>query len=1028
MAYRSRERVEVGRTAERLAGNGTAIPGTQGPTPRSGIPAPKSICDRALPLEPRNGSLAISGLVAFFLSLTLLAAPAFAVTNEDCFDCHDDFPVTKFSKSIHRDLDCIDCHEDADVEELPHEEDMSPVYCGNCHDDAQLDYDSSSHGQALKRGDRLAPKCSSCHGMHDIMPPSNPSSKTYKMNVPYLCGECHREGAEVARTRNIGEHNIIENYSQSIHGEGLFKKGLTVTATCNSCHRSHRILPHTDPNASISPRNIARTCMQCHSRIEEVHDKVIRGELWEKKPGAIPACTDCHLPHKARKETVALTISDMACMKCHDQVVYQVADGDSVALAAVDHNTLDRSTHTNIPCVKCHSDIDPQLARPCEPANKVDCAACHAKISDEYFASGHGRAHLEGITQAPYCTDCHGDHNVLAHSNDASPTFRAQVPTLCGECHKDGGKATEVSDHEQMNAGTNYATSVHGRGLVEKGLLPSAICIDCHGSHMILEKDDDRSLVNAKNLPATCGNCHQGIFKQYIKSVHYDENALIATSAVEEGDSSVTDKVESAVEVEANTSNVEEVLAERERAAAGSDSSSVPLHHAMQKDEHGKPHLPTCADCHSSHTIKHVQGDAFMTEVTHQCGSCHEHLAETYLETMHGKAYALGYIEAAKCSDCHGAHEILAINDPESSVGFRNIVDTCKKCHEDANQRFAGYLTHATHHDEEKYPILYYTYWAMTFLLLGVFSFFGLHTLLWLPKSFRAMVDRAKERKKSETTPRYFIRRFTAAQRLTHLFVIVSFLSLAATGMLLKFSTMPWANWLANALGGVRNAGNIHRAAAVLTFFYFAFHLTWLAVFKHKRRLTLLQLIFGPNSMMFNKKDIFDFWATMKWFFGAGPRPNYGRFTYWEKFDYLAVFWGVAVIGATGLMLWFPEFFTKFIPGWLLNVATIIHSDEALLAVGFIFTVHFFNTHLRPEAFPMDTVVFTGLTPLEEFKHDRPREYEELRASGELRKRVVSKTVSKRREITIRFFGYTFLGIGVTLIALIIYSVLFGYK
>ena len=111
MAFRSRERVEVGRTAERLAGNGTAIPGTQGPTPRSGIPAPKSICDRALPLEPRNGSLAISGLVAFFLSLTLLAAPAFAVTNEDCFDCHDDFPVTKFSKSIHRDLDCIDCHE-----------------------------------------------------------------------------------------------------------------------------------------------------------------------------------------------------------------------------------------------------------------------------------------------------------------------------------------------------------------------------------------------------------------------------------------------------------------------------------------------------------------------------------------------------------------------------------------------------------------------------------------------------------------------------------------------------------------------------------------------------------------------------------------------------------------------------------------------------------------------------------------------------------------------------------------------------
>ena len=93
---------------------------------------------------------------------------------------------------------------------------------------------------------------------------------------------------------------------------------------------------------------------------------------------------------------------------------------------------------------------------------------------------------------------------------------------------------------------------------------------------------------------------------------------------------------------------------------------------------------------------------------------------------------------------------------------------------------------------------------------------------------------------------------------------------------------------------------------------------------------------------------------------GAGRARSYGRWTYWEKFDYFAVFWGVVVIGSTGLMLWFPEFFTRFLPGWLINVATIIHSDEALLAVGFIFTVHFFNTHFRPEKFPMDTVIFTG--------------------------------------------------------------------
>jgi hypothetical protein len=166
----------------------------------------------------------------------------------------------------------------------------------------------------------------------------------------------------------------------------------------------------------------------------------------------------------------------------------------------------------------------------------------------------------------------------------------------------------------------------------------------------------------------------------------------------------------------------------------------------------------------------------------------------------------------------------------------------------------------------------------------------------------------------------------------------------------------------------------------------------------------------------------------IKWFLGRGARPRYGRWTYWEKFDYLAVFWGVAVIGLSGLMLWFPEVFTKVAPGWLINVATIIHSDEALLAVGFIFTIHFFNTHLRPEAFPMDTVIFTGLTPLDEYRKNRPREYEEMKESGELSKRLVLAHKNPGDSIKVRLLGYTALTIGVVLILLIIYSVLFGYE
>ena len=135
-------------------------------------------------------------------------------------------------------------------------------------------------------------------------------------------------------------------------------------------------------------------------------------------------------------------------------------------------------------------------------------------------------------------------------------------------------------------------------------------------------------------------------------------------------------------------------------------------------------------------------------------------------------------------------------------------------------------------------------------------------------------------------------------------------------------------------------------------------------------------MLFGPDSILFSKKDWREFLATVKWYTGKGPYPRYGRWTYWEKFDYFAVLWGVVVIGTSGLMLWFPEGFTHILPGWVINVATIIHSDEALLAAGFIFTVHFFNTHFRPEKFPMDTVIFTGRMSIEELKRERPNEYE----------------------------------------------------
>ena len=269
--------------------------------------------------------------------------------------------------------------------------------------------------------------------------------------------------------------------------------------------------------------------------------------------------------------------------------------------------------------------------------------------------------------------------------------------------------------------------------------------------------------------------------------------------------------------------------------------------------------------------------------------------------------------------------------------------------------------------------------------------------------------------------------RFTRLNRSLHIVMIVSFLSLALTGMTLKFSYTGWARILSKLLGGFETAGYIHRVAAILMIGTFLTHLVDL--FRRKRREygSWRALLFGPNTMLFTKRDLEEFLGSLKWFLGKGPRPRYGRWTYWEKFDYFAVFWGIAIIGSTGMMLWFPVLFTHLVPGWFLNVATIIHSDEALLATGFIFTVHFFNTHLRPEKFPMDIVIFTGRMPLEEFKRDKPAEYEALVKSGELERHLVEAypPIVIR---AVRAFGWTALTLGTFIVIWIVYAMVFAYR
>ena len=269
--------------------------------------------------------------------------------------------------------------------------------------------------------------------------------------------------------------------------------------------------------------------------------------------------------------------------------------------------------------------------------------------------------------------------------------------------------------------------------------------------------------------------------------------------------------------------------------------------------------------------------------------------------------------------------------------------------------------------------------------------------------------------------------RFTTLHRTLHACMIVSFITLALTGISLKFSYTILAVKLSHILGGFETAGFIHRGAAVVMFGTFITHIVDLFKLKKRSFGSWKAMILGEHSMIPGRQDLLEFIATIKWFLHLGPRPRYGRWTYWEKFDYFAVFWGIFIIGSTGLTLWFPVVFTRFVPGPFINIATIIHSDEALLATGFIFTVHFFNTHLRPEKFPMDTTIFTGRMALPELRRDKPREYEALVASGELEKHLAEP----HPEIvirTIRAFAWLALSAGFAIVVWIIYAMVFAYR
>ncbi|HXV09142.1 MAG TPA: cytochrome C, partial [Burkholderiales bacterium] len=617
----------------------------------------------------------------------------------------------------------------------------------------------------------------------------------------------------------------------------------------------------------------------------------------------------------------------------------------------------------------------PAAAKAAEPValDNETCLSCHGNEGFE-MPGPDGKPRNLHVVQKKFamsvhgkrqCVECHRDITAVPHEKTAP------LKVSCVQCHEDLWRAMQekrpgAEQNPRLGVVADmierYMKSVHARPRRDDQSRTNATCYHCHEAHYVYPKDSEARQEWRLSIPDRCGACHTKQRAEYATSVHGKE-----------------------------------VLENKNLYAA------------------------VCSDCHSTHDIDRPEGDPIKLAITANCGTCHAESLRTYTQTYHGKVSTLGYAHAAKCFDCHGGHTVLRVADPASKVHPDNRLDTCRKCHTGATAGFLTFEPHATTDDYARYPYVWIAYRFMIALLIGVFLFFWTHTALWFYREYR-------DRKEGKTRPHVQVdesmqlkskqyQRFGPVWRLAHLVFAVSVMTLVLTGMTVFFADTNWAKHVAALFGGPKVTAIVHRTAAAIMLGIFAVHLVYL-LGRIGGNLRTFRW-FGPTSLVPTWQDLKDIGAMFAWFFGRRPRPAFDRWTYWEKFDYWAVFWGMAIIGGSGAMLAFPVAVASVLPGWVFNVATIVHGEEAVLAAVFLFTVHFFNNHFRPDKFPLDIVMFTGAVPLEEFRREHALEYQRLAASGELQKHLVDAP-SRAMTLGSRILGFTLIAIGLLLLLLVL--------
>ncbi len=605
------------------------------------------------------------------------------------------------------------------------------------------------------------------------------------------------------------------------------------------------------------------------------------------------------------------------CLGCHNDPEFKGTGKDGAEISMfVSPGMLDSSVHAGMSCIDCHTDLASTKDYPhAEKLQPVNCATCHDDVSAIYKGSAHGAA-VATNPKAPTCASCHDTHKILSHSNPEATTSAMKLPYTCSNCHH-ALVLKGDPDVRIADSFDRYMRGIHAEG-IRKGIGSAASCNDCHGMHDLKKASEQTSTVNKMNIPKTCSKCHNDIYIQYSKGVH--GKAL----------------------------------------AAGILDS------------------PNCTDCHGEHEILQISDPGSPVNsanlADYVCAKCHNDrrinekygLAKgqftSYQDSYHGLAVKGGSVKAATCVSCHKAHEILPKANLASSINPQNLTETCMKCHPKANAEFAASYSH----NVAVTAFSKLDNWVKTIYIIAIVLIIGGmlgHNLIIVS---RFVIDKHRANKSEPT-----IERFSKGMVYQHLVVTIAFILLVVTGFALKYSDQWWVKVM-NSIGiyeGVR--GVIHRIAALLLV-YISIHHALFLFFSKRGKVEF-------KAMLPNKQDLTDVISNIKYYMGKNPnRPQFDRYDYTEKAEYWALVWGTFIMALTGAILWFPTFFTAWLPAWTVKIAETVHLYEAWLATLAIAVFHFFFVIFHPDQYPMSLTWITGQMTVESCKHHHPRWYERM--------------------------------------------------